>query len=273
MNTAVQALLWKNVRLTWRFFLLQQIMVITLVALTIGVLMPEEAGPAQFSDGLVLLGLIFLFIPIDRMSPRKGKPGSSFGLPYRQEYALPVSTLVLLGIPLAHVCLMLLLGYIFPMLVISTLFGLPGPQFIICLLLVILVLQLMALVWWTDNHVDSAIGWGIVLTLFWFQLTFPEISIADEDGIVSITSYSQLWISMSMTTLFLGIAFLGVQRQRHGGTLIAHHKQKLDVRQTFTIRNYFPMPKSACPIVSPVMAQIWNERQLRGLPLARFSVC
>lgn len=45
MNTAVQALLWKNVRLTWRFFLLQQIMVITLVALTIGVLMPEEAGP------------------------------------------------------------------------------------------------------------------------------------------------------------------------------------------------------------------------------------
>jgi len=155
------------------------------------------------------------------------------------------------------------------MFLLSNLLGLPGPQLSVCLLLIYSLIILLTIIWWTDAVVAHTLGWAVALLLFYYGWLFPEIQIAEATGAVTFSGSSiQILISFGLMLGLLVTLYLGVQRQRYGGSPFGIGRLALGEKQTFSIRQFFPGVQSDCPVNSAVKAEIWRERQLRGLHYA-----
>lgn len=271
MSSPAQALLWKNWQLTWRPLLLQQLIVISGFSLFMVVVLPN--GPdadalAGFNitvHALVLVSLLVLLGASSAIPAKNGDRNYKTGFPHRQEYVLPISTELLVIVPLVFFCLLFVVGYVFPMLVMSALFDVTGPQFVITVLLFESILTILALSWWTTSGVANTLGWIAVMLLYWNQSRFLDFSISEDTHVVILESLNQLIVPTFFTAALLVLMFFGVKQQRHGDNAIGTEREHSINPGSFSWRNIFPFPLSLCPTDSNVTAELWRERQMRGL--------
>lgn len=277
MNFAAQALLWKNWQLTWRPVLLQQLIVIAGFSLFMVVVYPNGpdadalAGFNLTVHALVLVSLLVLLGASSAIPVKSGDKNYKTGFPHRQEYVLPISTALLVIVPLVYFCLLFVFAYVFPMLVISALFDVTGPQFIFTVLLFESILTILALSWWTTNGVAHTLGWIVVILLYWNQARFLGFSISEETHTVVLASLTQLIVPTLITTALLGLMFFGVKQQRCGDNVFGFEQEHSNSAGRFLWRNLFPFALTSCPTDSNVAAELWRERQLRGFSSAGFN--
>ena len=273
MRSAAEALLWKNWQLTRVPLLLQQLGVIAVVSLLFIVVFPQDADASRQVDFgihvLVLMSLCFLVSPLAMLSKSNSRNRLT-GFPYHQEYVLPISTATLVLVPVVYFSLLFVFAYIFPLLVLSALFDVTGPQFLFVVLVFESVLTVLALAWWTSSGLARSLGWIVLMLLYWNQTRFLSFGIADGTHIVVLESLSQLIVPTLITATLLALMYLGVIRQRYGDDLFGIEREDSTSSGRFLLRNLFPLAPASCPTDSAVAAEIWKERQLRGLASADF---
>ena len=108
MRNPSQALLWSTFKISWPVLLMQVAGVITvffLIELALGS-NEDSLSLIEVADGIILIGLIFLYSVTLHKSHSIARTSSALGFPYRTEFSFPVSTFTLLFIPLLYFCVL-----------------------------------------------------------------------------------------------------------------------------------------------------------------------
>lgn len=271
MNGALQALVWKNWQLTWRSLALQQLGVIVFTWAVLSILWFGDSETVRNIGAhvVVLLSLVFLLASASAIPKKEGTSGYVTGFPFRTEYVLPAPTSTLFFVPLTYLTLLFLFAYAFPLFLLSIAFGIDGPQFFVAFFIIETTLLTICLSWWSTNNFANIVGWITVMVLYWFGILYPGISIINEPAEdimeIFVNSPMEYILPAIVTAIFIFLTFLGVRKQRHGENLLGleNSLRMLGLEQSFQLfqsGNAFP-----CPTSSPVKAEIWKERQLRGV--------
>ncbi len=266
MASMSQALLLKHWRLCRLSLLIHQVFVLAIVSLIISV-MAEDAtvdGHSFAAQAVVLTSLIFLLAPVFSLSTKSGK-AQGVGFPYLQEFSLPIPTTLLVLTPLAFFTALMLFAYVVPMLILSSLFDITGPQLTFAIMVVETTLVVVSLSWWTSSSFGHGLGWVIVLFLYWNQFLYPEFVVSEQTSIAQVSGVGA-YIESAIVTLILVVTMvIGVRRQRFAENLFGFKQEDLFRWESLSARNLFSRYQDDCPIDSAVAAERWNERQLRGL--------
>lgn len=266
-TSSTQALLWKCWQLSWRPLMVQQILTISCIWIVLGFFNTDDPIEVESVIAHIIVGfsLIFLLVTPTTIAKKEGTVAHITGFPFRHEFVLPISTKKLVFIPILYFALMFLFAYAVPLFVLNAILGIAGPQFIIALMAIELLLTIIALSWWSTNMLAHSAGWLIVLTLYWFEQPYSSFTFSEESYFVLTNSPFDFIIPTLLTTIYLTILFFGVRQQRRGENLLNLPK---DTSFFGTIASYRGLPrsrKSPCPIDSPIKAEIWKENQIRGL--------
>ncbi|MSR11319.1 MAG: hypothetical protein EXR84_05900 [Gammaproteobacteria bacterium] len=270
MKSPAQALLWRSWRLICRQLLLHQIVIIGFCATLLGLAIPatpflEFSGSAKYP---VLVSLLILYFTIHQQGFKSSSLRDSAGFPYHLDFKLPVSTALIVFLPLAYLCLLMVAAYFIPMLILSLWFDVIGPQFAVAFMILQVTLLVSALSWWSSSAYLNMLGWGVVLFLEWYQWLFPGLTVSDQTGAIVVLSPTEYGLPVALTAALLWVMWIGIKKQRCGDTLFGIRQDPPRVKTTFTLRNLFPRLRSNCPTSSTLAAELRKFRQLRGFSYA-----
>ncbi len=267
MNSPSQALLWSGFKLSWPALLTQISAVISVVFLTDLALDPgvDTRQTLEATVGITVAGLAFLYVVTLSAAQKIGRVTSALGFPFRTEYALPVSTLTLLVVPLLYYCLLFQLAVFIPVIILNFLL-LDAKISFLAISFVVFQFTSFALMlnWWTRNWIECLIAWLVVLTLYVNGFLVPEFSHVDNTLIYIANSGTDYILPLTLTLAMLALTYFGVRQQRSGESLIEFGNNGLFTGETLVLRNAVPVTSPKCPIESPLKAEYWKERQLNG---------
>lgn len=280
-GSPIQALLWKNWKLTWLPLLVQQVCVITFGWLSLMFFSDEDTYIAELSMGahiVVLLGLIFLLVVSATIPKKDGSRSYVTGFPFRQEFALPISSNALFAVPILYFAAVFLFAYAFPLMILNIMLGTAGPQPVIALLVLEVILITISLSWWTSSLPAHTLGWCTVLILAYPAWLYPEVILSEvtlSEGILSdeplsarAASLSEYVLPVTITAALLLITLLGVRKQRHGENLFGFGSNKGRPISEYAFRKIQFGSLRPCPTDSAVKAEFWKEGQLHSKFLA-----
>ena len=167
--TPMQALLWMCWRLSYRQLLVQMIITIAVVAVMMQMnfaVVDQDLGDVNAaSRGLIIGSLIMLWTVCIGTSSEMQKGRHAAGFMFNQEFARPISTAKLVLIPMANLCLVLLIAYFVPTLVLHLIYGLAAPNLPMAFLVIESVVLMSTVIWWTDSALARAAAWSLVFFL------------------------------------------------------------------------------------------------------------
>ncbi|PCJ17126.1 MAG: hypothetical protein COA96_18015 [SAR86 cluster bacterium] len=267
MNNPAQAILWRSLRLTWPALLAQHAGVIVVVylislAFSSGIDTYNPQGAASF---VLIISITFVYAVA--LNSTHGFSGGKLnsGFPFRREFSLPVATHTMLFVPIAYLCVMFQVAVFVPGLIVNYLFiGAEVSILPISFLVLQASLLLLTLSWWTNNTIANIAGWFVAFFLIWKGLLIPNLDQVENSWVVIYDSPTVFLLPSAITLAFLLITYFGVKQQRYGGALLGPEKNNQSLVGTFQWRAVLPFMQQPCPTDSPLRAELWKERQLRG---------
>lgn len=278
-------LLWHSWRLSRRWYLL--ILAIALAAtLTIMNLSPRGMLPQpvyreHLAPGTVVFSSILaLFTTLVAISL-----GGRAGFPMRFEFRLPVSTALLVGIPMLALGALCASLYVIPMLTIRLVYGLPMPVLAGAMLVFAVAMLLAAASWATTTSLTRGIALVLAVSactrlLTWMQpFHFPNGARAGEPvfdpEMLSFTAAQYALLVLIVLTL-AALAGLSVRQQRQGESWqwgMTRTQLPGQVRDNGGRASESLMDRAGallqvpCPVSSPWAAELWLECRRLGVPL------
>jgi hypothetical protein len=295
MRTPVEAMLWESWRLTrvemaFRMSLAFILGGAPLIAIGLVVAFGDQdpANMARLMNGgatVTLFLLSFLAVPFwfSIALLKGGRPidGGTPGFSFSHGYPRPVTTGLLVGVPLTYLAVANAALYVVPALVLGALFGYAFPLAPFATWLVVFSLVQATTNWWTRSKtvqlVSSMAAVGACMLLVFRQVEAaaargdirdPGFRPAEWPALFAL-SLSDYGLIGSIAVASVALAIVSVARQRHGDGLIPVdgvagaawlHRWHVDV---------FRFP---CPISTPARAQYWFEAKRTGAPLLTVGV-
>ncbi len=273
MRSPSQALAWSAFKLSWPVLLMQIAGVISVFFLLDLALDSGEDTLKLFevADGVIVIGLIFLYSVTLHKSHSITRTSSALGFPYRAEFSLPVSTFTLLLTPLLYICALIEVAVFVPGIIVNLFyFNVEVSVLPIGFIVFQFTILTLMLTWWTNNGVASAAGWFVALVLYLNGLLMPDFVRIENSWIVSAVNPVDYIVALLFTAAIFGLAYFGVSQQRSGETLINFGNKIFNSADLGAIRDILPLPSASCPTNSPMAAEFWKERQLHGAYSALF---
>jgi len=272
LSSPVQSLLWKCWRLSRTKFFLQILITIGILALMVFLMDPSEtfARRSTMLTTMVLVSSCCLYFACQGISYRPSRgPFINFGFPFFSDFSRPVSTLVLVVVPLVYLCTMLTLSFILPLWLLSFFVDIASPQPVMIFILIEAVLVVSALTWMTSTTILQNILSVLLGLLVWYtNWLLPAFEVVQETREFVVQSPTVFVLPSLFTATFLVVMCIGVHRERRGESLIEFESRNIVMTGAFNFRELFPFLQFKCPTSSPVRAEIWRELQTRGLHFA-----
>ena len=268
MRNPSQALLWSTFKISWPVLLMQVAGVITvffLIELALGS-NEDSLSLIEVADGIIIIGLIFLYSVTLHKSHSIARTSSALGFPYRTEFSFPVSTFTLLFIPLLYFCVLIEAAVFFPGMVVNLFyFNVEVSVLPIGFIVFQFTILTLMLTWWTNSGLASIVGWFIALVLYLNGLLMPDFVRAENSWIVSAENPADYIVALFFTVAMFVLTYFGVSQQRSGETLINFGSNLFSSAEQGAIRDILPLPIAVCPTNAPVAAEFWKEGQIHGM--------
>lgn len=292
MRTPVAALLWESWRLTrvemaFRVALALILGGAPLVGASAVASLGNPADLARLMDAAsvgTLFVLMVMAIPfwfsIALLKGGRWIDGGKPGFTFSHCYPRPVSTWLLVGVPLSYFAVANAALYVVPAVILGGLFGYAFPLAPLAAWLVAFSLVQATANWWTRSKtVQFAGSMATACACMWLAFSQVEaIGIrAEVDGDLRPAQWPTLFAfsagdygvigSISLAAVALAIA--GVARQRHGEASfpVEHTGNVARFAGSFADAVRFP-----CPTATPMRAQWWFETTRTGVPLVAVGV-
>lgn len=289
MWNPVTALIWESWRKSRSWVLV--IMVIAFVAVqSLFVISNARMPDFETTEGLkngaamstMALLLIFSSLSTLNVGSMKGK-GT---LPFATAFKLPVSSTVLVVVPVLYLGVACASIYIVPAVIFNFIYGFKLPIFPVLVFFLAAVAALAACGWSSSREsirvsALSCAYFGLVYLVSWFQeghlssrvdMKLPVLSPVNLS--LSFINYLFLFAALAMALL---MTLYFISRQRCGGdglmnltkTILVENKATNSVKPVFTIirlkeklDELFPFQ---CPVDSPLKAEAWLEMKQYGM--------
>lgn len=266
MTAVVQALLWKYWRRTSRLLVLQ-LLGATALAIAVDTVFPvdfDAVEKAEIMKVAIWLSLSMLYVSVSKPSNSNRSTLGGEGYPYREDFSAPISTNLLVFLPMAFYALVYVAAFAIPMAFMQIFFGLGELALRDCLQIVVLFVCIACISWGVGNLTEHAIGWVIFMALMYYRIIIPDFG---ANATSQITA-EQIVLPIAAFLVALFVLKIGVSRQRHGESLLSGLNILKADWGAVTAREFIPLLKWRCPKGSPLKALFWKEQQLRGVPLA-----
>lgn len=282
MRHPVVGLLWHSWRLSRRWYLL--ILAIALaVHFTIMNLSPSGmAGLPNLREHLapgavVFAVLLALFTTLVAISL-----GGRAGFPMRFEFRLPVSTPVLVGVPMLVLCALCASLYVVPLLLSRLLYGLPMPLVSGAVLVCTVAALLAAASWATATSTTRGVALILAVAactrlLTWMQpFRFPNGTRAGErvfdPDMLSFSAPHYGLLALIILLLYgLTVRSVRLHRQSERWRLqLAHRNTPQRTARTSRgglLDRASDLLRLPCPVSSPWAAELWLESKRLGVPM------
>ncbi len=267
MKNPSQALAWSAYSLSWPALLAQIAGAVSVIFLIILSLDPEvdSAEPIHVADIVLLGSLVFLYSVMLHRKQKAGRATAALGFPYTTEFSLPVSTHVLILVPLLSFCLLTQIAVFVPGMIVNlSILDVEVSIFPISFIVFQYTIIPLMLTWWTQNGLAGIAGWLIAIALYMSGLLIPEFTRPHNSWVLIAESSSAYITSLLFTAGLLLLTYIGVAQQRSGEVIFNFGNGGSVIGDTQQLRNWMPLPAMRCPTASPIRAEIWKERQLHG---------
>lgn len=270
LHSPLQALIWKNWKLTRRSLLLQQVSVISISWLVLTYFFTELPAADRLgthsvvSHGIVLSSLLFLLLATSNIYKKDRSSRFVTGFPFRQEFVLPVSAYLLFTASILYFSVLFLIAYAFPLVVLNLLIGTAGPQPAIAILVVYVLLLTLSLGWWTSNKTAHTLGWCVFIIIGYQDWIYPELVLSTESLTAKAASLAEYLAPSIVVAGFILVTFLGVKKQRHGDNLFGFGSNNEMLISEYGLRKIKFGSVQPCPVDSPIRAEFWKERQVHS---------
>jgi hypothetical protein len=242
----------------------------------------DPANMARLADGAAVVTLfIIAFVPLPfwfSIAMLKGGrliDGGMPGFPFSIGYPRPVSTGLLVGVPMTYFALAAAASYVVPAVVLGALFGYAFPLAPIAAWLVALSLVQAAANWWTRSKIIQLAG-SIAATSACMWLASLPLDQMDREDLAGAASLperllAQLALSpgdyaviASIAVASVALAIGSVARHRRGDTWFSSERAASAARSRAWRLDALRVP---CPTATPARAQWWFEATRTGAPL------
>ncbi len=293
MRTPVEALVWES----WRLTRVEMAFRIALAIIAGGAPLAvvraasrfgeqDPANMAKLADGAAVIALfIIAFIPLPfwfSIAMLKGGrmiDGGMPGFPFNTGYPRPVSTGLLVGVPMTYFALAAAASYVVPAVVLGALFGYAFPLAPIAAWLVALSLVQAAANWWTRSKIVQLVG-GIATTSACIWLAWLPLGQMDREDLPAASLPAQVLAQLalspgdyavigSIAVASVVLAVASVARHRHGDTWFSSEQAGRAARSRGWRLDALRFP---CPTATPARAQWWFEATRTGALLITVGV-
>lgn len=222
--------------------------------------------------------------------------GSKSGFPLSFEFRLPISTHMLVAVPMLFMVVLCASLYVVPVLLGRLLYGVPFPMLHVSAVLGTLVIILLTSTWTMGSALAriAAVLVAIAVSLqlyrslapFHAPTFIPGTPLIFTPDYFSLTAMDYLLLA-SVCFLLCVLTLASIRKQRCGEDpmmpaveIPQARQQEMPERSIVThplsltalqdrLVAMFPLP---CPVQAPWRAELWLELRLNGLPILLFSV-
>lgn len=269
LSSPVQSLLWKCWRLSRTKFVLQILITVGILALMVFFMDPTMTfgDRSKILTGMAVMSSVSLYFSCFGLSYRPTRsPFENFGFPFFSDFGYPVSTLLLIAVPLIYLCAMIAISFVAPLWLLSFFVDIASPQPVLIIIILEALLVVTALTWMTTSAtLQYAVYLPLGLMIWYTKWLFPEFEVIQETNEFVIESPAVFALPLLFTAALLVLMYIGVHRDRRGDSLFDIDMPDLKKNEDVDMRDFFPFLQFKCPTSSPLRAEIWREMQTRGL--------
>lgn len=260
MRTPVMAMLWELWRVTRLETAFRMLLTVSLGA-TLRFVTPEHDRDLVAMVALLLAVLLAAPFWLSIAGP---------GFPFHLGYVRPVRTWMLVGVPMAYLAGVAAASYLVPVILLGAVFGYTFPLLPVAAWIAALVFVQAATNWWTRSRVIQMLG-GMAAVGGCVVLAINRLHGGDIRGndflpsrwpIQFAFSPTDYGIIASIAIAAVGLAIVGVTRQRHGDVRVNAARAGRTDFATVLIDAF----RFKCPTATAVRAQLWFEMKSAGGP-------
>lgn len=231
---------------------------------------PSLAGPPVLAI-VVLLSLVW---PVSTRVL-----GDRSGFPFRADFVRPVSTWLLVAVPMAYLGVGTAAVYLVPLIVLEQAFGVSMPLAYNAVWLSAIVLVVAAGCWWSEGKTARRVG-STAVPLVFVMLIGSGFGPDPRDWLDAApfdwADYGPLLLGIVAA---FTVCLLGVERQRRGDDWIDLFERdgpivRAVLRRLVELYRYGwgELVRVRCPDSSPIRAELWLEMKYRGAPMLAMSI-